>query len=97
MGVTLNLDRLSAREGFAALIEALGGPDQTRLVGGVVRDTLLGLDPADVDLATRLLPDDVLARLKAAGIRAVPTGIAHGTVTAVLPSGPIEEIGRAHV
>ncbi len=96
MGVTLNLDRLSAREGFAALIEALGGPDQTRLVGGVVRDTLLGLDPADVDLATRLLPDDVLARLKAAGIRAVPTGIAHGTVTAVLPSGPIEVTTLRH-
>ena len=38
MGVTLNLDRLAAREGFAALIEALGGPDQTRLVGGVVRE-----------------------------------------------------------
>ncbi|GEM72424.1 poly(A) polymerase [Sphingomonas aquatilis NBRC 16722] len=96
MGVTLNLDRLAAREGFAALIEALGGPDQTRLVGGVVRDTLLGLDPADVDLATRLLPDDVLARLKAAGIRAVPTGIAHGTVTAVLPSGPIEVTTLRH-
>ncbi|WP_426261485.1 CCA tRNA nucleotidyltransferase [Sphingomonas sp. DC1100-1] len=96
MGVTLSLDRLSAREGFAALIEALGGPDQTRLVGGVVRDTLLGLDPADVDLATRLLPDDVLARLKAAGIRAVPTGIAHGTVTAVLPSGPIEVTTLRH-
>ena len=96
MGVTLNLDRLTAREGFAALIEALGGPDQTRLVGGVVRDTLLGLDPADVDLATRLLPDDVLARLKAAGIRAVPTGIAHGTVTAILPSGPIEVTTLRH-
>lgn len=96
MGVTLNLDRLAAREGFAALIQALGGPDQTRLVGGVVRDTLLGLDPADVDLATRLLPDDVLARLKAAGIRAVPTGIAHGTVTAVLPSGPIEVTTLRH-
>ena len=90
MGVTMTLDRIAAREGFAALIDALGGAAQTRLVGGVVRDTLLDLDPADVDLATRLRPEDVLARLKAAGIRAVPTGLAHGTVTAVLPSGPIE-------
>ncbi len=90
MGVTLPLDRLAARQGFSALIAALGGAEQTRLVGGVVRDTLLGLDPADVDLATRLLPDAVLARLQDAGIRAVPTGLAHGTITAVLPSGPIE-------
>jgi poly(A) polymerase len=88
--MVLTLDRIRAREGFTALIAALGGPDATRLVGGVVRDTLLGLDPADVDLATRLLPDAVLAALKAAGIRAVPTGLAHGTVTALLPSGPIE-------
>jgi poly(A) polymerase len=90
MGVTLPLDRIAAREGFTALIEALGGPDTTRLVGGVVRDTLLGLDPADIDLATRLLPADVLERLRQAGVRAVPTGLAHGTITAVLPSGPIE-------
>jgi poly(A) polymerase len=95
MGVTLNLDRLSAREGFAALIEALGGPDQTRLVGGVEPQQRIA-HHADVDLATRLLPDDVLARLKAAGIRAVPTGIAHGTVTAVLPSGPIEVTTLRH-
>ncbi|MCP3735454.1 CCA tRNA nucleotidyltransferase [Sphingomonas sp. RP10(2022)] len=88
--VTLAIDRIAAREGFAALIAALGGPETTRLVGGMVRDTLLGLDPADVDLATRLLPEAVVERLKVAGIRAVPTGIAHGTVTAVLPSGPIE-------
>ena len=90
MGVTLSLAALHARDGFAALIAALGGAEQTRLVGGVVRDTLLVLDPADVDLATRLLPDEVLARLQAAAIRAVPTGLAHGTVTGVLPSGPIE-------
>ena len=90
MAVTLPLDRIVAHEGFAALIAALGGADQSRLVGGVVRDSLLGLDPADIDLATRLLPEDVLARLKAAGIRAVPTGLAHGTITAVLASGPIE-------
>ena len=54
-----------------------------RYVGGAVRDTLLGLAVADVDLATALRPPEVIARLEAAAIKAVPTGIAHGTVTAV--------------
>lgn len=64
--------------------DALDGPGgTTRAVGGAVRDTLAGLPVADVDLATRLLPQDVVARLEGAGIKAVPTGIAHGTITAV--------------
>jgi poly(A) polymerase len=64
-----------------AALNADGGA--VRYVGGAVRDTLLGGAVADVDLATPLLPTDVVARLEAAGIKAVPTGIAHGTVTAV--------------
>ena len=59
-------------------------------VGGVVRDTLLGLSPKDVDMATTLVPEETSARLAAAGIKVVPTGIAHGTVTAVLAGGPVE-------
>ncbi len=55
----------------------------TRLVGGAVRDALLGLACSDIDLATRLTPDAVMRRLRDAGLKAVPTGIAHGTVTAV--------------
>ncbi|MGK2285210.1 CCA tRNA nucleotidyltransferase [Pedomonas sp. V897] len=55
----------------------------TRLVGGAVRDSLLGLPVQDVDLATRFPPQEVIRRLEAAGIRAIPTGIDHGTVTAV--------------
>jgi poly(A) polymerase len=79
------------REGLRALVDALGADaDDARFVGGAVRDTLLGLDVSDIDIATRLLPPQVLDRLQAAGIRAVPTGLAHGTVTAVLPSGPVE-------
>jgi len=79
------------RAGLAALLTILDSPQgRTRYVGGAVRDTLLGLPAHDVDLATQLAPEDVLARLKAAQIKAVPTGIAHGTVTAVLPDGPIE-------
>jgi poly(A) polymerase len=50
-----------------------------------VRDALLGHSVADVDLATRLAPDEVMRRLVDAGVQAVPTGIAHGTVTAVTP------------
>ena len=68
----------------AALLRALdAGDGATRLVGGAVRDALLGLACSDIDLATRFPPDQVMARLAAAGLKAVPTGLAHGTVTAV--------------
>lgn len=70
--------------GGQALLSALDTEaGTTRLVGGAVRDALLGLPVRDIDLATRLLPDEVIARLEAAGLKAVPTGLAHGTVTAV--------------
>ena len=79
------------REGMAALLRALGAADgETRFVGGCVRDTLLGLEVSDVDLATKLAPEEVMRRLKRAHIKAVPTGIAHGTVTAVPRGGPVE-------
>lgn len=77
------------RADLAALVAALGN-DNARYVGGAVRDTLLGLAVKDVDVATPLEPDDVIARLRQAGIRTVPTGIEHGTVTAILPDGPVE-------
>ena len=68
----------------AALLAALdAGAGATRLVGGAVRDALLGVTGADIDLATRLPPTEVMQRLRAAGLKAVPTGLAHGTVTAV--------------
>ncbi|MGN6820414.1 MAG: CCA tRNA nucleotidyltransferase [Sphingomonas sp.] len=71
-----------ARPGLARLVAALG-PGDARIVGGAVRDTLLGIETADVDLATPHDPRTVIARLEAAGIKAVPTGIEHGTITAV--------------
>ena len=77
------------REGLASLTKALGA-EHIRWVGGCVRDTLLGLDVHDVDCATTHLPDAVMALCKDAGIRTVPTGIDHGTVTAVLAGGPVE-------
>lgn len=65
-----------------ALLNADGG--EVRIVGGAVRNALMDLPVVDVDLATTLTPDVVVARAKAAGIKAVPTGIEHGTVTLVI-------------
>jgi poly(A) polymerase len=70
------------------VLDAAAG--ETRFVGGCVRDTMLGLPVSDVDLATRLQPQEVLDRLRAASIKAVPTGLAHGTVTAVIGGKPVE-------
>jgi poly(A) polymerase len=73
-----------------ALLDLLNGDGAlTRAVGGCVRDTLLGqaTGETEVDLATSLTPDAVSARLEAADIRVVPTGLAHGTVSAIMPGG----------
>lgn len=80
------------RAGLAALCDVLGAArGETRFVGGAVRDTLIGIEAHDVDLATRHPPAAVLDLLARAGLRAVPTGIAHGTITAVLADGtPVE-------
>lgn len=77
------------RAGLAALTAALGA-DNIRWVGGAVRDSLLGMAVHDVDCATLLTPDAVIAACERAGIRTVPTGIDHGTVTAILKDGPVE-------
>ncbi|MBI1200735.1 MAG: CCA tRNA nucleotidyltransferase [Phenylobacterium sp.] len=71
-------------------LEAAGGPDCARFVGGCVRNTLVGRKVDDLDIATVLTPDQVVAALKAAGIRSVPTGLDHGTVTAVSNHRPHE-------
>ena len=61
-----------------------------RFVGGAVRDSLLGKPVGDVDAAIPLAPEAVMAALEKAGIRAIPTGIAHGTVTALVNHVPFE-------
>lgn len=73
-----------------ALAPILAALPQARLVGGAVRDTLAGLPVADIDLATPDPPDNVLAALDAAGLRAIPTGLSHGTVTAISDGRPFE-------
>ncbi|MAB11099.1 MAG: CCA tRNA nucleotidyltransferase [Hyphomonas sp.] len=65
-------------------------PDGSRFVGGCVRNTLRGIPADDIDIATQILPEDVMTAMKAAGIRALPTGIEHGTVTAIIDSEPFE-------
>jgi poly(A) polymerase len=69
------------------LMEALG---KARFVGGAIRNTLLGKPIIDIDIATPLVPDEVGKRLMAAGIHFVPTGIEHGTVTAIIEGKPFE-------
>ena len=87
----LDAERWSHRRGVARILDALGcGDGLTRYVGGAVRDELLQIPVNDIDFATRLRPDEVVARLEAARIKAVPTGIAHGTITAVADGQPAE-------
>lgn len=72
------------------LSEALGPEARLHAVGGAVRDRLLGREGGDWDLATALMPDEVLRRAKAAGLRAIPTGLQHGTVTLLSEGHAVE-------
>lgn len=71
-----------------ARLEAVGYP--ARVVGGAVRDALLGRPALDADIATPARPEQVQAVLTAAGIPCIPTGLKHGTVTAVIDHAPVE-------
>lgn len=71
-------------------LETAGGPGCVRFVGGCVRNALMGQAVDDIDLSTTMTPDAVVAALKAARIKVVPTGLAHGTVTAVSDRRPHE-------
>lgn len=73
---------------ISAILAAAG--EESRLVGGCVRDTLIGADPKDLDMATTALPDDVQRLCEEAGMRVVPTGLQHGTVTVVHDGVPYE-------
>ncbi len=85
-GAAVRADAPWLHGGPAARVLALlnGGGEEARVVGGAVRNALLRLPIGDIDIATTALPDEVVRRAKAAGIKAVPTGIEHGTVTLVL-------------
>lgn len=84
--------KLIAIPAVKLIIEVLEKFDgDTRLVGGCVRDAIIGKKTTDIDLATTLLPHSVLDAFAKCGIKAIPTGIKHGTVTAVI-SGSAYEI-----
>lgn len=83
------LEASSTRAVMAAL-EAASGPGCARFVGGCVRNALMGRPIEDVDIATVLRPEETERALRVAGLKAVPTGIAHGTVTAVAERTPYE-------
>src|SRR6202045_4941698 len=75
----------------ARVLELLNGDgEEARVVGGAVRNALLKIPIGDVDIATTALPAEVIRRAKAAGIKSVPTGIEHGTVTLVVDAQPFE-------
>ena len=80
----------SATRTVMAALEAAGGPGCARFVGGCVRNALIGAPVADIDIATTLKPEETDRAIRAAGLKAVPTGIAHGTVTAVSERRPFE-------
>jgi poly(A) polymerase len=80
-----------AERHLARLFEALDGQgEEIRIAGGAVRDALLGTVPDEIDLATTALPDEIVRRAEAAGLKPVPTGIEHGTVTVVVDGRPFE-------
>src|SRR3979490_3235787 len=80
------------RSGPAARVLALlnGEAEEARVVGGAVRNALLKIPTGDIDIATNALPEEVIRRARRAGIKSVPTGIEHGTVTLVVDGQPFE-------
>jgi len=75
----------------ARVLELLNeGGEEARVVGGAVRNALLNVPILDVDVATTARPEEVVRRAKSAGIKSVPTGIEHGTVTLVIDAQPVE-------
>src|SRR5580700_1477416 len=85
-------DALRLKSGPTARVLALldGDGEEARVVGGAVRNALLRIPIGDIDIATTALPTEVIRRAKAAGIKSVPTGIEHGTLTLVVDAQPLE-------
>lgn len=83
---------VEGRPSLARVLAALDGEgEEARIVGGAVRDWLIGRGlRSDIDIATTALPEEVTARAKAAGLKPVPTGIEHGTVTVIADGEPYE-------
>lgn len=82
--------KASATRAVMAALEAAGGPGCARFVGGCVRNALLNQPIDDIDIATTLRPEETDRAIRAAGLKAVPTGMSHGTVTAISERMPFE-------
>lgn len=80
----------SSTRAVMAALEAAGGPGCARFVGGCVRNALIGAPVDDIDIATTLAPEETDKAVRAAGLKAVPTGMAHGTLTAITERTPFE-------
>ena len=90
-GRVLEADWLNTPETRAVMLALqTARPDCARFVGGCVRNTLMGQPVDDIDIATQLKPDETIKALEAASIRAIPTGVEHGTVTAIVNHIPFE-------
>ena len=82
---------LLADSAVTRLFEVLDGAgEETRIAGGAVRDALIGKQAAEIDFATTATPDEVIRRASAAGLKTVPTGVEHGTVTVIVDKRPFE-------
>jgi poly(A) polymerase len=90
--VTRRVDAAWLREApLRDILAALDGDgEEARIVGGAVRNALLGEPHGDIDIATTAPPSEVIRRVEAAGFKAVPTGVEHGTVTVVAAGQPFE-------
>lgn len=89
--MTGSLDRLLQDPAAGRVLAVLNGDgEEARVVGGAVRNALLGRAATDIDITTTALPEVVQARAAAAGLRTVPTGLAHGTVTVLVGGRPVE-------
>jgi poly(A) polymerase len=81
---------LKSGEAARLLVLLNGDGEEARVVGGAVRNALLGIPVGEIDIATTALPEEVMRRVAASGGKAVPTGIEHGTVTAIIDGRPFE-------
>ena len=83
---------INGRPGLKRVLDAIDRDgEEARIVGGAVRDWLVGREGrSDIDIATTAVPEEVIRRAKAAGLKPVPTGIEHGTVTLIADGEPFE-------
>lgn len=90
MSLAGKADWLGERHLQRLLAALADGGEEARVAGGAVRNALIGQPVADVDIATTTVPDETIRRAEAAGFKAVPTGIEHGTITIVAGGKPFE-------